>query len=143
MAQNKQKRKQPLSFESAIRRTAQKYGCFEPEAYIFVFDALPVAQRMVMQKRPPTGSEFHISGPELLEGIRALAAKQFGYMAKSVFETWGIKSTEDFGRIVFHLVDAEMMRKTDDDTLDDFRDGFDFGTAFEADSLYLKEWKVD
>ena len=98
---------------------------------------------MVMQKRPPTGSEFHISGRELLEGIRALAAKQFGYMAKSVFETWGVKSTEDFGRIVFHLVDAEMMRKTEDDSLDDFRDGFDFGTAFEADSLYLKEWKVD
>ena len=129
--------------ERAVRRVAHRYGMFAAEAYFFVFEALPVAQRMVLAKRKPDVDEFHVSGSELLDGIRYYAMKQFGYMARSVFEAWGVCSSEDFGRIVFHLVDAELMRKTDDDKLEDFQNGFDFKTAFEAEGMYDAEWTLN
>jgi len=73
----------------------------------------------------------HISGRELLEGIKKLAEEEFGPMAKIVFEHWGIKNTEDFGHIVFNLVEAGIMSKTEEDSIEDFKDVFDFTKEFE------------
>jgi len=71
----------------------------------------------------------HVTGPELLEGIRDLALQQFGLMARTVFRMWGIDRTDDFGEIVFNLVESELMSKTDEDTLQDFRDIYDLDQA--------------
>ncbi len=141
MPRKKQKQRKK-SYKEAVRAVALKHRRFAPEAYFFVFDALAVTQRMIMAKRTPDGPELHVTGQELLEGIRRLARKEFGYMAKTVFETWGVKTTEDFGRIVFDLVGAQLMRKTETDTIDDFKDCYDFSKAFELENLYLSEWKV-
>jgi len=75
----------------------------------------------------------HISGPELLDGVRSLGLQHFGMLAVSVFRSWGIASTEDFGRVVFELIESGEMRKTDDDQLADFMDVYDFEQAFRAD----------
>ena len=71
----------------------------------------------------------HVSGRELLEGVRLLARREFGLMAPAVFAMWGIRKTDDFGEIVFNLVDAELMSKTSDDCRADFHDLFDLNQA--------------
>jgi len=72
----------------------------------------------------------HVSGNELLDGIRRLALDRFGPMAKTVFEQWGIVTTEDFGAIVFQLVDEGLLGKTEQDKMSDFARGYDFHEAF-------------
>ncbi len=75
--------------------------------------------------------QVHISGPELLEGIREYALEEFGLMARTVFHCWSIHTTEDFGRIVFDLIERGEMSKTDGDQLSDFSDVYDFEEALD------------
>lgn len=83
------------------------------------------------QAHGPDDERAHISGPELLEGIRELAIEQFGLLARTVLHCWGIHSTDDFGRMVFELIERGEMRKTDADQLTDFFDVYDFEDAFD------------
>ncbi len=78
----------------------------------------------------------HVSGRDLLEAIRRVALDRFGLLAEDVLASWGLRSTEDFGEIVFHLVDAGLLAKTDEDTLEDFRGVYTFGDAFGADAAW-------
>ena len=64
-------------------------------------------------------------------GIRDLALREFGMMARTVFRQWGINRTDDFGEIVFNLVEANMMLKNSEDNRDDFRDVYDLDEALE------------
>src|SRR5262249_23199933 len=73
--------------------------------------------------------QHHVSGQELLAGIRDLALREFGFMARTVFHMWGIQRTDDFGDIVFNLVEAGLMNKTDEDTRQDFHDVYDLNQA--------------
>ena len=73
-----------------------------------------------------------MSGKELLEGIREYAAQQFGPLAPTVFRSWGVRRTEDFGEIVFNLVESGLLGKTESDSREDFADGFDFDQAFDG-----------
>ncbi|MEO0226023.1 MAG: Minf_1886 family protein, partial [candidate division WOR-3 bacterium] len=93
------------------------------EAYIFVLEALAYTLRKLEVKR-------HITGRELLGGIRDLAQEKFGLMVKSVFAYWGIKETLDFGHIVFNLVECGLLKKTTEDKLEDFKDVYDFEEVF-------------
>jgi uncharacterized repeat protein (TIGR04138 family) len=79
---------------------------------------------------PVTGR--HISGQQLCEGLREYALARWGLMAGAVLTRWGITSTMDFGRIVYVLIQYNMLQKTDGDSIDDFRNVYDFRTAFEA-----------
>ncbi|HEY8502942.1 MAG TPA: Minf_1886 family protein [Gemmataceae bacterium] len=104
------------------------------EAYVFVFEALAHTQKLlgrgVAEGKEEAGKvERHVSGAELVEGARDLALRQFGRMARVVFRLWGINRTDDFGEIVFNLIDAKMLSKTDADSRDDFRDLFDLDKA--------------
>ena len=76
------------------------------------------------------GSERHVSGQELLEGMRVHATELFGPLAAQVWRSWGVNETLDWGRIVFLLVDNGMLNRQDNDTIEDFRDGFDFDDVF-------------
>ena len=105
---------------------------YHPMAYKFVFSALRFTQEQLGRDRS-TEATGHISGPELLDGIRRLGLQHFGMMSIVVFKTWGIHSTDDFGKIVFQLIEAGEMRKTDDDQLDDFLGVYDFGKVFQDD----------
>ena len=71
-----------------------------------------------------------MSGRELLEGIREYALKTYGPMARTVLEFWGIHKTGDFGNIVFNMIAAKLFSKTENDTLEDFKDVYEFESAF-------------
>ena len=73
--------------------------------------------------------KHHVSGPQLLEGIRQFALQEFGLMARVVFHQWGIRRTDDFGEIVFNLIEAELMSKTPGDRREDFHGVFDLDAA--------------
>ena len=106
---------------------------YHPDAKDFVFDALQFAQEKLKRPRPrtPEDEEAHITGQELLEGIRELAQRRFGLLSRTVFTHWGVTCTEDFGRLVFELIAQGRMRKTERDTLDDFVDVYDFEEALQ------------
>ena len=96
---------------------------FKPEAYVFVHDALGHTWSRLDHRR-------HITGRELLDGIKDLALKRYGPMARAVLNSWGVRTTDDFGAIVFNLVDAEILSKTDEDRIDDFHAVYDFDDVF-------------
>lgn len=109
---------------------------YHPAAYDFVDQALKYAQRRLgkaSEPRPKPTLAAHISGPELLDGIRELALKEFGLMTIPVLRHWGVNTTEDFGRIVWDLIERGQMSRTDRDQLSDFFDVYDFDTAFDRD----------
>ena len=102
---------------------------FKPESYLFVLAALHFTVTQLPEPR-------HITGQELLEGLRLYGLEQFGPLALQVFQHWGVQTTEDFGSIVFNLVDAKLLRKTEEDTLADFKQVYDFTEAFDPQPLY-------
>ena len=113
-------------------------------AYVFIFEALHYAQNVLQmgvenvseplsETTPETEesqAERHVSGQELCEAIRRYALEQYGYMAKTVLNNWGIHGTADFGEIVFNLIRAGQMRKTPADARVDFDNVYDFDVAF-------------
>ena len=108
---------------------------FHPNAYRFVFDVLRHTQDR-LGRTPETeqhNEDAHISGGELLQGIREYALQRFGLMTITVFRQWGIHETDDFGRIVFELVERGDMRKTDRDQQAHFRSVYDFHEVFDLD----------
>ena len=96
-------------------------------AYDFVREALSFTVGSLKEPR-------HVSGRELCEGIRDYARRQFGPLAKMVFATWNVRSTIDFGHLVFNLIAAGEMGKTADDSLSDFADVYRFDDAFPEDT---------
>jgi uncharacterized repeat protein (TIGR04138 family) len=114
---------------------------YKIDAYAFVFEALNYAHnRLGMGTDRPAESEEeneegsgreterHLTGQQLCEAIRLYALEQYGYMAKTVLNSWGVTKTGDFGEIVFNLIGIGQMRKTPDDRREDFDDVFDFDT---------------
>jgi uncharacterized repeat protein (TIGR04138 family) len=117
---------------------------YKIDAYAFVFDALNYAhtnlgmgserpaeaEKEEEEDEPEEGSpkeaERHLTGQQLCEAIRQYALEQYGYMAQCVLNSWGVKSTGDFGEIVFNLIGIGQMRKTPDDRREDFDNVFDF-----------------
>lgn len=111
-----------------------KAGPFPPEAFQFVRDGLAHTVRMTYGEAGMSSEtedeSRHVSGQQLCIGLRDFAIVQFGALARTVLERWGVRRTEDFGKIVFAMIDAGLMRKTDEDTLEDFRDVYEFEEAF-------------
>lgn len=121
------------NFIDKLAKVVEKDRRYAYEAYEFVFQALYHTQKL-LGREPPSGSseeelaadpKNHVSGQELLRGVCSLARKDFGLMAPAVFRQWGIRKTDDFGEIVFNLVEGELMSKTEEDTRNDFRNLFD------------------
>lgn len=114
-----------------VRKSTQSRS-YHTNAYQFVFAALRHAQEKLGRDRSDHNTG-HVSARELVEGIQELAPQHFGLMTVSVFAEWGVRNTEDFGKIVFELIEAGEMRKTQEDHLEDFADVFDFQKAFVED----------
>ena len=77
----------------------------------------------------------HVTGRQLCEGLRDFAIDQYGMLARTVLRRWRIRSCEDFGHLVFAMIEADMMHKTEDDCLEDFVGVFDFEQAFDPSVL--------
>jgi uncharacterized repeat protein (TIGR04138 family) len=117
-------------FDERLRAVSKIEGRYDLEAYRFIFDALHFTISSLPQPR-------HVTAAELLDGLRELAKKKFGFMARVVFENWGVHRTSDFGEIVFGLVNYGLMGKTEEDSIEDFDEVYDFKKVF--DDEYLKE----
>lgn len=126
-------------FSSAVERIVAQDPRFDRDAYFFVRDALEFTAKL--HRRGPARGErgthptppvaHHVTGQELLEGVRQFALKEYGPMVTTVFEHWRVSRCEDFGAMVFHLIEAGIFGKNASDTLADFGGGYDFQAAFE------------
>jgi uncharacterized repeat protein (TIGR04138 family) len=127
--------------EEMVRRDPR----YAYEAYEFVFAALAHTQKLLGRVPGPSAEEsgeeeeviaHHVSGRELLDGIRDLALREFGLMARTVFRMWGINRTGDFGEIVFNLIEANLMSKTDEDCR------ADFVGVYDLDQVLVRDYRI-
>lgn len=128
-----------MSEEFDIKAIFQKAGGYTPDAYRFIRDGLSHTVAMVHgQAEGGEGAEAavtddesrHVTGQQLCMGLRDYAILRYGLLARTVLKRWNIHATEDFGKIVFALIDANLMRKTDQDSLDDFIGVYEFDEEF-------------
>jgi uncharacterized repeat protein (TIGR04138 family) len=123
--------------ERSLQEIVDELSLYPLEAFRFVEEGLSFAANEIHGPLPPgkpvPAPTRHISGQQLCEGLRRYALLQWGLLAQTVLRRWNITCTLDFGRIVFALIDAKRLQKTDHDSLDDFRNVFDFRMAFERD----------
>lgn len=127
-----------INFDEELEKIVTKDLRYTREAYLFVREALDHTQKMI-GKPGKDDAPRHVSGRQLLEGIRDYALQQFGPMALTVLNEWGVKQCEDFGEIVFNMVENSLLAKTDEDSRDDFKGGYDFEAAFRQPFLPAKK----
>ncbi len=96
---------------------------YKPDAYEFVLQGLGFTQKKLKKNA-------HVSGSQLSGGLRDFAINQYGALARRVLEHWGIKQTQDFGNIVFNMIEKKLLSKTKDDSLADFDQVYDFDAVF-------------
>ena len=119
---------QKIGFAEALDSIVASDPRYQRDAYVFLRDALDYTTKQ--QKKTKGASVRHVAGPELLEGVRQYALKEFGPMVVTVLSYWGIRSCEDVGHMVFNLIGAGIFGKTEEDSIDDFKNVFDFREAF-------------
>lgn len=119
-------------FWDAIDGLRERSPGYAREAYGFVMHALGETVRGLPQARRDHPTDRHLSGRELLGGTALLARSEFGDLAAMVFREWGVCASEDVGRIVFQLVEDGQLSARPEDTIDDFRSGFDLMAALGA-----------
>lgn len=113
---------------------------YPPQAFEFVRQGLAHTVQIIHGEIASASSEHgehedatrHVSGRQLCFGLKDYAIQRYGLLARTVLRSWSINRTEDFGRIVFAMVDAGLMRKTDEDSIEDFQGVFEFDEAFES-----------
>ena len=126
---------QPKDYESIISRILLEDPRYPAEAYDFLREIMAFTSQSL--KKPTHGPGRHMSGKELLEGMRRYAVQEFGPMARTVLASMGITRTEDIGELVFILVHYGVLGKTEEDRKSDFANGYDFREAFDTPFLPL------
>ncbi|MFA5005803.1 MAG: Minf_1886 family protein [Candidatus Omnitrophota bacterium] len=110
-------------FYKTVEEIYNKDKRYKPDAYEFILQGLSFTQEQLKQPG-------HISGKQLSLGLRDFAVNQYGAMARAVLKHWGISETRDFGNIVFNMIENKLFSKTEEDSIDDFKQVYDFETAF-------------
>ena len=116
--------------DKSMEQVILEDGRYPPEAFSFLHEGLTKAVQEVYGDEAPAEGQRHVTGKQLCEALRDLAVERWGMLAKVVLNKWNIHQTVDFGNMVYLMVENNFMRKTDEDSLDDFRDIFDFNKAF-------------
>jgi uncharacterized repeat protein (TIGR04138 family) len=119
---------QKVGFDEALDRIVANDARYAREAYVFLRDALDFTVKL--RKKSREEASRHVTAPELLEGLRRYALKEFGPMVVTVFGYWGVRKCDDIGEMVFNLIHSGVFGKTDQDSIEDFRAGFNFKEAF-------------
>ena len=109
-----------------ISEISEKDGRYSKEGLLFILAALEYTISKLPERR-------HLTGQELSKGIAGYAREQYGYLAKTVLNNWGMQTTQDYGEIVYLLIDEGLMSKTEDDEKEDFADAYDFDEEFAWD----------
>jgi len=122
---------QDSDFTDVVTQICKEDPRFDRKAYDFVRLGLDHTVKE-LRKRDAARAERtrHVSGPELLEGLRAYALEQYGPLTKTVLDAWGVRRCRDFGDIVFNLIEYNIFSKTENDRREDFADIYDFNDAF-------------
>ena len=142
---------QEVSFELSVEQIQLKDSRYARDAYPFVREALDHMRKNLVKparegrsshegrktEEPPAR---HVTGQELLDGIRIYALEQFGPMVPTVFEEWGLHQCADFGEIVFNMIEVGLLAKTENDSREDFKSGYSFDDAFRKP--FLPEGKL-
>lgn len=126
---------QKLEFGEALELILKQDPRYHTDAYHFLREGLDYTLKLRKRAKETTG---HVSGQQLLEGIRQYALKQFGPMVPTVFEYWGVRSGEDFGQMVFNLINVGIFGKSETDSIEDFKGGYTFHNAFVVPFLPVK-----
>ena len=112
---------------------------FDRKAYEFVRLGLDYTVKELKKRESARVEKSrHVTGAELLNGLRTYALDQFGPMAKTILNSWGVRRCRDFGDIVFNLIEYKVLSKTDSDRLEDFDALYDFDDAFVSPFLPAK-----
>jgi uncharacterized repeat protein (TIGR04138 family) len=119
---------QTINFEEELDKVLARDHRYTREAYHFVREALDHTQKML--GAVPASEVRHVTGQQLLEGAREYALTQYGPMALALLHEWGLRSGEDIGEIVFNMIEASLLAKTNQDSREDFKDSYDFEEAF-------------
>ncbi len=127
----------PINWKTIQEHTGKK---FPPESFQFVQEGLSHTVSAMHSggatsgatSADPSDESNHVDGQQLCLGLRDYAIDRYGKLARTVLRRWGITQTADFGRIVFAMIEVGLMRKTDEDSYDDFVDVYDFDEAFDS-----------
>jgi uncharacterized repeat protein (TIGR04138 family) len=119
---------QSLNFDDVLNKIVETDPRYHRDAYAFLREALEFTQKLISKDNK--NQVRHITGQELLRGIREYALLNFGPMTPTVLEEWGIRSCEDFGNMVFAMVENNLLRKQEQDSPADFKNGYSFEEAF-------------
>lgn len=119
---------QPMHFETALENILAKDTRYDGEAFTFLKEALDYT--VSNESSLKLTNSKHVSAKELLMGFREYALKQYGPMAATLFDEWGVASCDDVGKMVFMLIDEGMFGKQDSDSPDDFKPYYSFHEAF-------------
>src|SRR5437763_439995 len=119
---------QKIGFAEALDSIVRSDPRYQRDAYVFLRDALDFTTKE--QKKVKATTIRHVSGPELLEGVRHYALKEFGPMVMTVFDSWGIHTSEDIGNMVFNLIGAGIFGKTEEDSIEELKNVYDLSEDF-------------
>jgi len=119
---------QEVNFDETVEKIIAQDPRFARDAYHFIRESLDFTQKLISKEN--RGAIRHVSGQELLDGLRQFALQQYGQMAVTVLEEWGVHNCRDFGDIVFNMVENSLLAKTEKDSREDFQQGYDFTDAF-------------
>ncbi len=118
----------PAQFDQAVARILQRDSSIDPQAFFFLKDALDVSLKAAEDSKTSEGG--HVSASQLLYAFRDHALQEFGPMAGTLMEEWGLQNTGDIGKMVFALIKERMFGKQESDTQKDFENIYDFHEAF-------------
>lgn len=121
-----------------LKEIMERAGGYSPLCFTFIRDGLAHTVEMVhgnandetVLELGLSDESRHVSGHELCIGLRDFAIERYGMLARSVLSKWGIHATRDFGNIIFAMVDAGLMRTTEEDTIEDFEGVYEFDDVF-------------
>ncbi len=124
---------QAMQYEQSIVSILKRDRRFDPHAYFFLKDALDFTLKRIADGNG--GQARHVSGAELLDGFRDHALEQFGPMASTLMNEWGVRKCLDVGDMVFLLIEEQVFGKQDSDRREDFSGNFDLDEALSAPFL--------
>lgn len=129
------------NFEETLEKLLQRDSRYQRHAYVFVREALDHTQKTI--EKNGKDEVRHVTGQELLQGIRAYALQQYGPMTLMILNEWGVRTCEDFGEIVFNMVECQLLAKTEKDSREDFKNGYSFDEAFRRPFLPASRLATD
>jgi uncharacterized repeat protein (TIGR04138 family) len=131
---------QDLDFNEVVELIYKEDSRFDRKAYTFIRQGLDHTVKELRKKDTTRAQRSqHVSGPELLDGLRIYALDQYGPLTKTVLNSWGIKRCRDFGDIVFNLIEYNVFSKTENDRREDFSDIYTFDDAFVKPFLPMRK----